>query len=198
MKKWIFLVGAAIFGAVVYWLIKTSRAATESPVYTILRTDGDFELRKYPTLTIAQTATARGENDSGFQRLFRFISGHNVGKEKISMTTPVLIRTTPEGEKGTHMENMAFIMPRESVEEGLPAPDDKEVELEEIELGSVACYTYSGKQSPENEAEALEKLREWMKENHLEAMGQPIVAYYDPPWTPPNLRRNEVMLRVDQ
>ena len=68
-----------------FWLISTSRAATETPDYKVIRTDGKFEIRDYPALTIATTPMEGAEMNGGFGKLFRFITGSNEGSEKIAI-----------------------------------------------------------------------------------------------------------------
>ena len=93
-----------------FWLISTSRAATESPEYKVIRTDGKFEVRDYPALTVATTPMEGGEMNGGFGKLFHFITGSNEGSEKIAMTSPVLIDMTKD------KKTMSFIMPTKAVQ----------------------------------------------------------------------------------
>jgi hypothetical protein len=66
-------------------------------------------------------------------------------------------------------------------------------------LGSTrfAVLRYSGGRSASNESEALERLRAWMKSEGLKELSAPVYGYFDPPWTPAFLRRNEVMARIE-
>jgi hypothetical protein len=73
-----------------FWFIRTSRAATETPEYHVIRTDGKFEIRDYPALTVVTTPMDGDEMNRSFGQLFRFITGSNEGAEKIEMTTPVV------------------------------------------------------------------------------------------------------------
>src|SRR5512137_305863 len=98
--------------AVLYW--RTSRAAYESAKYSVVRAEGDVEIRDYAALVLAETPMASGNanRDGGFMRLFRFITGANQTQQKLAMTTPVLIEADPSAAR------MAFVLPA-SVE--LPA-----------------------------------------------------------------------------
>ena len=106
-----------------FWLVSTSRAATETPDYKVIRTDGKFEIRDYPALIVATTAMEGTEMNDGFRKLFRFITGSNEGSEKIAMTAPVLIDTTKD------KKTMSFIMPMKAVEKGVPKPSGESVTL---------------------------------------------------------------------
>lgn len=196
MKKAILGVLVLIAGAVVYFAAANSRAATETASYTVLTTDGEFELRAYESLHLARTKMnapmQNGEDrDGSFMRLFRYIAGANEREEKIAMTTPVLV--TPDGEK----QAMSFVMPKAVVASGVPAPKEG-VTLEKLPPMKVAVVRFAGVSSDETEIKQLARLKEWVTAKQLQLLGEPILAYYDPPWTPGFLRRNEVMLRVKE
>jgi len=171
-------------------LINTSRAATETPDYKVIRNDGKFELRDYPTLVVASTPMDdRGMNGS-FGRLFRFITGNNEGAEKISMTSPVLIDNAKD------QRTMSFIMSKKAVEKGVPKPREDKVALGKVEAARYAVLRFAGGRTPENEKAAIGKLGAWLGAQKITGEGDPLFAYYDPPWIPIFLRRNEVMIRI--
>lgn len=161
-------------------------AATETPDYKVLSQDGKFEVREYPALTLVRTASGEGD----FMRLFRYISGGNEAEQKIAMTAPVLIKHQGEN------TGMSFIVPKNVAAGQVPAPKDAAVTMDNLPAGKFAVYRYSGGRNEENEQEALAKLRAWIGEKRIEVTGDPLFGYYDPPWIPTFLRRNEVILRV--
>lgn len=166
------------------WLTFASTVmAIETPDHKTVFQDGKYELRDYPEMTVVRTAGGDGD----FMRLFRYISGKNTAGEKIAMTAPVLVQH--EGEQ----RGMSFVLPREVA---APAPEAEGVSVERMMAARFAVFTYSGRRTAANEAEGLAKLRTWMKKRDLRAEGDPVFAYYDPPWTLPFFRRNEVMLRL--
>ncbi len=83
-------------------------------------------------------------------------------------------------------------------EKGAPAPTDDKVKIEPMEGGRFAAYRYSGYSNPEMITEAKQKLMEWIKTKELNTTGEMLTAGYDPPYTPANLRRNEVLIRLSQ
>ena len=167
-------------------LLSSSAMATETADYKVTSQDGKFEIRDYPALKVARTASGQGD----FMRLFRYISGRNEGGQKIAMTAPVLIRH--EGEN----PGMSFVMPRDVAAGAVPKPSEDAVELDAFGPGRFAVARFSGGRNAANESRALDALRSWMASQQLQPDGSPIFAYYDPPWIPGFLRRNEVMLRV--
>lgn len=171
----------------------TVRAGYESAPYMVVRSDGKFELRDYPVLTVVQTPMADGSNgsDGSFNRLFRFITGGNEAKQKIAMTTPVFMSGNDTNAK------MAFVMPAKMKTGEVPKPSDPSVSARELPAGRFAVLRYSGGRNAKNEAGALERLRAWMKAEGLNAISPPVYGYFDPPWTPAFLRRNEVMVKIE-
>jgi SOUL heme-binding protein len=178
--------------AAAFWFVSTSRAATETPDYKVIRTDEKFEIRDYPALTIATTPMNDDGMNGGFGQLFRFITGKNEGSEKIEMTSPVLIDTAKD------KKTMSFIMPRKAVEKGVPKPAGDSVSLGKVEASRFAVLRFPGGRTAENEKAAIEKLTAWLDGQKIAGKGDPVFAYYDPPWTPVFLRRNEVMIRIDK
>jgi hypothetical protein len=168
----------------------TSRAGYQTAPYRVVRTAGPFEIRDYPDLALVETPMALDGADSGFGRLFRFISGRNAAQTKIAMTTPVYM-------SGNDAERtMAFVMPSSLATAQVPAPADPALRVREAAAGRFAVLRFSGSRSPRHEAEALHRLRGWMLGAGVDGAASPVYGYFDPPWTPPFLRRNEVMLRL--
>lgn len=176
--------------AAAFWLVSTSRAATETPDYQVIRTDEKFEIRDYPALLVATTPMEDGGMNGGFGQLFRFITGSNASAEKIEMTSPVLIDTAKDH------RTMSFIMPKKAVEKGVPKPTGESVSLGKVEAARFAVLRFAGGRTEENEKVAIGKLTAWLEAQKIAASGEPLFAYYDPPWTPTFLRRNEVLIRI--
>jgi DNA gyrase inhibitor GyrI len=181
-----------LIGLAAFWLVSASRAATETPEYKVARADGKFEIRDYPALTVAITPMKEEGMNDGFRELFRFISGQNERSEKIEMTAPVLIDSGKDG------KTMSFIMPQKAVEKGVPQPAGEKVKLGKTEAARVAVLRFTGTRGAENEKAAIEKLTAWLEEQKIARKSEPIFAYYDPPWTPAFMRRNEVMVRIEK
>ena len=176
--------------AVAWWIYKRSRFDAEPTPYIVLRRDKAFELRRYPSLPVASTPI-RGDNDEAFMRLFRFIDRGNETTEKIAMTTPVFF----DGQPGAQ-EKMSLVMPRKTACAGVPAPSAATVTLEERPAQCVAVYRFPGGTCAEREREAVARLRAWIISEGLQSFGEPTIAYYDAPFIPGFLRRNEAMLRI--
>ena len=183
------LIGAGL----VFVGCQTTRSGYESAPYKVGRTDGKFELRDYPALTVVETPmTPSGKSaDGSFMRLFRFITGGNEAKQKIAMTTPVFMSGNDTN------RTMAFVLPAKLKAAEVPRPADGAVTVRELQGGRFAVLRFSGGRSAKRESETLALLQNWLAAQGLKASASPVYGYFDPPWTPSFLRRNEVMLRTE-
>ena len=91
---------------------------------------------------------------------------------------------------------MSFIMPEKAVAKGLPKPADARVSLGKMDSARYAVIRFGGRRSAANEEKATKLLKTLLAEQKIAENGDPIFAYYDPPWTPVFLRRNEVMIQI--
>lgn len=170
-------------------LSSCAKAKYESPEYKVVESSGAFEIRAYPSLTLASTPMSNRGADGSFMKLFRFISGKNDRAEKISMTTPVLMTGTESG-------TMSFVVPKAVAQRGAPLPSNPDVTVNTMPAATYAAYRFSGSGKPAPSEAASKKLLAWAASKDLCVTGTPLFAYYNPPWTPGFLRRNEVLVRV--
>lgn len=171
---------------------KLTRAGYESAGYKVVRRSGSFEIRDYPALTLVSTpmGPAQAANADGFRKLSGYISGANEAQTKIAMTTPVF--TDPSGTN----RQMSFVVPKAVAAVGAPEATRDDIAVETRLAGRFAMYRFSGSWDAQRTASAGQKLIDWVVGEKLQAVGEPQVANYDPPFTPPFLRRNEVLVRV--
>ena len=183
----------AVAAALIFGGCQATRAGYESAPYQVVRASGKFAVRDYPALRVVETPLARAVNDAdgSFMRLFRFITGANEAKQKIAMTTPVFMSGSDSN------ATMAFVMPAKLGGSQVPKPTDGSVKVRELEPGRFAVLRFSGGRNAKKEAQSLGRLQSWMKAQGLKELSSPIYGYFDPPWTPGFLRRNEVMLRTE-
>lgn len=185
--------------------------AIEEPGFELIEKQGDFELRVYQPMIVAETRVA-GSMDSASSAGFRLIAGYIFGKntarsgdtEKISMTTPVTMTpaaekidmTSPVNVQATDdgLWRVHFVMPSEYTMDTLPTPDNPAVTLREVPQRHYAVIRFSGLAGGKKRAQKTAELVDWLDKKGLKANGPPELARYDPPWTLPFLRRNEVMI----
>lgn len=174
-------------GALVY------AANVEKPKYKVLERDGKIEIRQYPPLRVAEIKRS-GNRGKAVRNAFRPLASYIFAKkregEKISMTAPVTQQKT--GADWT----VQFIMPSKYSLSDLPKPDNAEVTLREIPARKRIAIQFSGKQTDELLAAKEKELRAWLKARGITPKGQPLYAYYNDPFTPGFMRRNEVLFEM--
>jgi hypothetical protein len=184
---------------------------TQQPEYEELESEGNYEIRSYPRLLIA-TVHGHGSYDAAVKRMFPvladYIFGENVAKEKIGMTAPVFVReqaqgTMPLGKPvgagypGARTWEMSFILPSSFDIDSAPVPSDSHIEVQELPKQIVAAIRFRGKVNEERIRQATVDLENWVTNStDYIALGEPMYAGYDPPWTLPMLRRQEVLIQV--
>ena len=185
--------------------------AIEEPKYSVLEKTPPFELRAYAPMILAEVQV-EGDLDEassqGFRLIAAYIFGQNQVSEKIAMTTPVAVEeqtqksakiamTTPVNiESNAGKWTVSFVMPSEYTMESLPKPLNTKVQLRQIPAVKRAVVSFSGFYNENKVAERTLELEEWMKTKQLQATGAPKFARYNPPWTLPFMRRNEIMIDV--
>ncbi len=171
-------------------LIITFKAmAYEEANYQIVKTNEFYEIRKYSDRLAVETSTS--DQNSGFRKLFNYISGDNQKNEEIKMTTPVT-----EMERKGNM-TMQFYLPLKYSENNVPIPSRSDVEIVNIEGGYFAVIRYSGRSSDKNFLKHKDILENELKKDDVSILGPPIKATYNGPFTLPMLRRNEVMFEIN-
>lgn len=187
----------------------TAMASIEEPRFESLKSAGDFELRLYAPMIVAETVVEGdlwGASNDGFRVIAGYIFGNNQsvtapGAEKIAMTAPVT--TVPEkiamtAPVATQAEGtgyrMHFVMPSRYTMATLPRPKDERVKLREVPAQRMAVVRFSGLSGEGKVKDKTAELLAWVRAEGLEPAGEPQLARYDPPWTLPFLRRNEVMV----
>jgi effector-binding domain-containing protein len=183
---------------------------TEEAAYRVEKTDGDFQVRQYSPQVVAETlvdGTLEEAGNKGFGPLFGYISGANQAKGKIPMAAPVtqqrdgerIAMTAPVGQEAVgNRWAVTFTMPANYTLETLPVPTDEKVRLRAIPARRLAAVRYSGTWGRHGYEHHLAQLREWMKAQGLAAAGDPVWARYNPPFTPWFLRRNEILVPLEQ
>ena len=189
--------------------------ATEEPKFKIVEKSGPFELRQYAPRVVAETLVDSSLDDAsaaGFRRLADYIFGNNTsqngGNETIAMTSPVAMTSKTEKnsserismtapvtmQKSANQWRMYFVMPSKYSLSILPKPNNAKVTLRELPENRVAVIRFSGLVGEEKVAIKTAELLTWLKSKNITPVGTPELARYNPPWTLPFLRRNEVIV----
>ena len=178
-------------------LSTTDTMAIEEPEYTVLISKDGVEYRQYAPYLVAETMIA-AETDrnaaasQGFRRLFRYISGDNMPNTSVSMTAPVQQTPGPNGWK------VAFVVPAEFTQQTAPVPADPAVAIHAVPAQLLAVIRYSGRWTDKNIKQRSDELLEKLAADGIKTTGEVMSAAYNAPFTPPFMRRNEVMVVVDR
>ncbi len=179
----------------------------EQPKYKVLESQGAIEIREYAPMIVAEVEVM-GERmqalNQGFRLIADYIFGNNLSSKKVPMTAPV---TQEAGEKiamtapvtqdgGGNSWKVRFVMPGDYSLETLPKPNNQAVHLLAIPAKRVVVIRFSGFNTERNISTQREKLLQYIADHGLAVVGRPTAAFYNPPWTLPFLRRNEIMVEL--
>lgn len=163
--------------------------------YTILEKRDGYELRRYSECVIATVQINASLVDAaniGFGPLVRYISGGNLGGERMAMTAPVL---QAESEKQGY--DVSFVLPTSVDVLNIPVPDDSRITTKVLPQRTMAAHRYRGRWTLRSFAIATQKLKDRLERDKIAISGTAQWARFDPPWTPPFLRTNEVLIPVN-
>lgn len=204
-KKAIIGGGAALAaGAIGYGLYVRSEKQTESPAYRPVRTDEDFELRRYAPYLVAETVitgTRKQAEKEGFRILADYYFAKSRDGEKLDMTVPVT--ASIEGGGVQSLDDPAgrwtvrFVIPRGLTKASLPAPPSA-ITLKDMPERLVATALVNGTPSDTHWAEAIERLDTWIAERRWTGKGTVELASYNSPVIVAPIRRDEVFREIEE
>lgn len=199
-------IASTVFGAGVYYVNNV-----EHPRYAVVIADSDIEIRAYPRLVVAEVTRSgdrRAAVNAAFSPLADYIFAKRRGGESVAMTAPVTQERRPitmsapvtQERAGTSPDGSSwrvrFIMPSQYTLATLPKPADAEVELREVQPARRAAIRFSGIATDELMVAKERSLRDWLAGRGLSADGPATFAYYNAPFTPGPMRRNEVWIEM--
>ena len=183
--------------------------AYEQPHYRLDRTLADHvELRTYEPRVAAETAITGNADGEAFGRLFRYITGANAAGASMTGTGPVqrspdqtpngrmIPMTAPVEFAGNAGDRrMRFFLPKTAAAQP-PSPTDPKVRIVTLPGTQVAALGFSGTLSAASRAKAAATLQAVLSGAGLQEAGPGSVLSYDPPFTIPFLRHNEVAVPI--
>ena len=202
--------------------------AIEEPRYTIVFKTGTFEVRQYAPMLVAETVVEGNMDEAsnrGFRRIADYIFGNNQSvttgsaakiamtapvtlepqSEKIAMTAPVTMSSdnstggiTDSNITGSNKWRVHFVMPSQYSMANIPQPKNADVKLREIPGKYFAVNSYTGFNTQSGVQAKTDLLMAWVQEKKLKALSNPQLSRYDPPWTLPMFRRNEIMVEIEE
>lgn len=200
-------VAAFVVAAAVVSIVSPAQADTEEPRFTVVDKIGVIEVRQYG-LRLAAEVIVQGDEESarsdGFRLLADYIFGNNTARTKIAMTAPVaqersekVAMTAPVAQtRDGSGWRVRFFMPSKYTRETLPQPNNPKVQIVEVSAETMAVLRFSNSRSAEAIAKQTAALLRGLEGSRWTAAGAPVTWLYDPPWTLPFFRRNEVAVPV--
>ena len=167
----------------------------EQPSYNIVETSGNIEIRDYAPTIVAETHISGLREvaiNQGFRLIADYIFGNNAPAHKVAMTAPVT------QQQSDNVWTVRFTMPSGYTLSSLPVPNSKEVTLKEIGRKRMAVIRFSGMWNTAHLKKYEEELTGFIHQKGLKPASSATYAFYNPPWTLPFLRRNEVMIEITQ
>ena len=181
--------------------------AIEEPSYRVTEKAEPFEIREYPPLIVAQVEVPGDLSEAssaGFRLIANYIFGNNISvrdgglstaepaPEKIAMTVPVIAEG--KGDQKTWL--IQFVMPKQYTMDNLPKPNNPQVKLIPIGPQKLAVIRFTGFISDDKVQEKTAELMAWIKSRNALPLGSPRLARYNPPWSIPWMRRNEILIPI--
>ena len=208
-KKWTMITSIIALILIVGVLAGPVMSDVEKPDYKVIQSEQNIEIRQYEPMIIAEVEVDGKREDAigdGFRLLADYIFGNNTVQQVISMTAPVqqkenqkIAMTAPVQQQSTGKSwRMSFVMPSKYSMDSLPVPNNNRVRLKEILTKKFVVIEFSGTNSNENVTEHENQLMNYIEANQIKIIDSPKYAFYNPPWSLPFLRRNEVMIEINQ
>ena len=192
-KKWFIIsviAGIVLIGIVTLGPIMSN---VEVPSYQVVNAENNIKVRQYSPMIVAEVEI-KGQRENaisdGFRLLADYIFGNNINHKNIAMTAPV------QQQEIDDMWRISFIIPSEYKMKTLPTPISELIRLQEVSAQMFAVITFNGQNSDKNLKKHEEKLIEYIQSQNLLVRGESKYAFYNPAWTLPFMRRNEVMIEV--
>jgi hypothetical protein len=204
----LWIIGSVVaLGAIAWGSIVSSNV--EQAKYDVIVSAGNIEIREYAIHIVAEV-TVSGERkvaiNQGFRLIADYIFGNNTASSKVAMTAPVIQQpsekiamTAPVIQQGSSNEwNVQFVMPANYTLETLPKPNNEAVTLHEVGAKHYAVIRFSGTAGAESLKSHTAELNTFISTKKYTPISQPTFAFFNPPWTVPFLRRNEVMVEIER
>lgn len=189
----------------------------ETPTYHLVDKFDNIEIRHYEPQIVAEVRVSGPREQAigeGFQLLADYIFGNNITAESVAMTAPVQLQRQQTASQNIAMTApvqqqsvkalagdsqewaVRFVMPNEYNLATLPKANDERVSLLEIPDQTLLSIEFSGTAKPARLEKYQQQLIAFAEQQNLTPVGEPTFAFYNPPWTLPMLRRNEIHLSL--
>ena len=177
-------------------------AEYERPSYNVVLKEDGLEIRDYAAAIVVETQVLASRRDAAgeaFRSLFNYISGNNTSSLEIPMTAPVAQTRAGKGPDGFSGKwAIRFFLPSNYSVENIPQPLQQGINIVTLEAQRFASVSFKGTQNDKKVAKYTTRLRKFISQKGYEVSGEPVYAFYDPPFVPWFLRDNEILLPIQK
>ena len=177
-------------------------AEYERPSYNLVFKEDGLEIRDYASAIVVETQVLASRRDAAgeaFRSLFNYIRGNNTSGLEIPMTAPVAQTPAGKGPDGVSAKwAIRFFLPSNYSVENIPQPLQQGINIVTLEAQRFASVSFKGTQNDKKVAKYTSQLREFISRKGYEVSGEPVYAFYDPPFVPWFLRDNEILLPIQK
>ena len=177
-------------------------AEYERPSYNLVVKEDGLEIRDYAAAIVVETQVSASRRDAAgeaFRSLFNYISGNNTSNLEIPMTAPVAQTPAGKGQDGVSGKwAIRFFLPSNYSVENIPQPLQQGINIVTLEAQRFASVSFKGTQNDKKVAKYTTQLRKFIFRKGYEVSGEPVYAFYDPPFVPWFLRNNEILLPIQK
>jgi hypothetical protein len=172
--------------------LSRSTQQTEQHSYKVIKKFDKFEIRKYDAALFSSVKlNQKGYKESsseGFRILAGYIFGDNETKEKIAMTSPVVMELGDTSK-------MMFMVPKNYNLKNLPNPKNSKIVFEKEEEKIIAAIRFDGWADDEKIQKYKTILMNELVKEKLSYINKFSFLGYNPPYEVMN-RRNEIVVEL--
>lgn len=192
MKIAIIIISILLLIVIVQIYLSRSTKLTEQHNYKVIKKFDKFEIRKYDAALFSSVKlNKKGYKESsseGFRILAGYIFGDNDAKEKIAMTSPVVMELGDSSK-------MMFMVPKNYNLKNLPNPNNSKIVFEKEEVKIIAAIRFDGWADDEKIEKYKTILMNELANEKLNFINKFSFLGYNPPYEIMN-RRNEVVVEL--
>jgi hypothetical protein len=179
------------------------RAGSVEPPFAIIDRPGGVEIRQYGprmALEVQAAGTADAARAIALERLGDFAAGANMRAAEVALSLPVA-QLPKRDENGPARDNawlwtVRVHLPLRIRAADVPAPFDSTLRVRKLPPDTFAVLRFNGVARPASTARRRAELAAVLAQSDWEPAGPAEVWFYDPSWTVPALRRNEIAVPV--
>jgi hypothetical protein len=180
----------------------------DEPDYTISARHNEYEVREYGPALYAQVSVSGSWTEAmarGYSLLWAYLGGDNITAESVAEKRPIGLEPQSENiadaapvlqQEKAGVWLVSFVLPSDKTLVNLPRPNDPRVRIVQTPARTAAVLKFSGRMTKEDAAQGEARLRELLAADKAVILGPAMTAQYHLPWTPPFLRRNEVIIPI--